>query len=383
MEKFHAKTLKGFEDILAGELKDLGASDIQPANRGVDFKGSVSLMYKANLCLRTALRILMPVAAFRAHNPDMLYKKIRSIDWTEHMTYKNSFAIDAVSFSKNFRNSHYIEQKVKDAIVDQFRDNTSVRPSVDLRNADIRINIHVQDTFFTVSLDSSGESLHKRGYRKHAHPASLSEVLAAGMIMRTGWSGDQPFYNPMCGSGTIALEAAMIASNLFPGITGRGYAFQNWPGFDSLLFERVLESLPEPVEPKVPIYATDIDPEAVRITRNNARALGFDKYLEIKKVDFFKTAAREDPGIVIVNPPYGERLVEEDINQMYADIGSMLKHHYPGSTAWIFSANREAIKNIGLKAEKKYNLNNGQLECSYLKYTLFKGKRKEFVNDSV
>ncbi len=383
MQAFHAKTLKGFEHILAGELRELGASEVKPVNRGVNFSGSLSLLYKANFCLRTALRILIPVAKFRVHNEDMLYKKIKAIDWSAYMSYKNSFAIDAVTFSKVFRNNHYVELKVKDAIADQFREKTSLRPSVDLKHADIRINVHVQDTFFTISLDSSGESLHRRGYRKHAHEASLSEVLAAGMVLLTGWKGEEPLYNPMCGSGTIALEAAMIASKLYPGITGRTYSFQNWPDYDALLFERMLESLPEPVDLKVPVIASDADPAAVRMSKNNARGIEMEKQLIIRKENFLQSEPSEGEGLVIMNPPYGERLETENINKLYGEIGSVLKHQYAGSTAWVFSANREAVNNLGLKPGKKLTLFNGPLECSYLKYTMFSGTRKEFKDQSV
>lgn len=383
MQAFHAKTLKGFEQILASELKELGASEVKPVNRGVNFSGSMSLLYKANFCLRTALRILMPVARFRVHNEDLLYRKIRAIDWSAYMSYKNSFAIDAVTFSKVFRNNHYVELKVKDAIADQFREKTSLRPSVDLKNADIRINVHVQDTQFTISLDSSGESLHRRGYRKHSHEASLSEVLAAGMVLMTGWKGKEPLYNPMCGSGTIALEAAMIATQLYPGITGRTYSFQNWPDYDPILFERMLESLPEPVDLMVPVIATDIDPEAVRMTKNNARGIDMDKQLTVRKEDFLHSEPSQGEGLVIINPPYGERLETENLNKFYGDMGSVLKHQYAGSTAWVFSANREAVKYLGLKPGKKLTLYNGPLECSFLKYTMFSGTRKEFKDHSV
>lgn len=376
-QQFHAKTLKGLEEVLADELKAIGATDVVPVNRGVNFSGSVAMMYKANLYLRTALRILMPISKFRAMNEDMLYKKVMAIDWSGYMTYKNSFAIDAVTFSKTFRNNHYVELKIRDAIVDQFRKNTTLRPSVDLKNAEIRINVHVQETNITISLDSSGESLHKRGYRKIMHPASLSEVLAAGLVLLTGWNGDRPFINPMCGSGTIALEAAMIAANIYPGITGRGYAFQHWPDFDRLLFERVLEEIPEPRNMTYPVIASDIDREAIRITRSNARLLGLDKYLVIEKRDFLGSVGTDEPSVIIMNPPYGERLEVDNIEMLYQGIGTTLKHNYPGSTAWLFSANMEATKFIGLKPEKKYTLFNAGLECRYLHYSLFKGTRKE------
>jgi putative N6-adenine-specific DNA methylase len=381
--QFHAKTFKGLENILAEELKQIGATEVTPVNRGVDFQGSIAMMYKANLYLRTALRVLMPIAKFKAYDEEMLYKKIMNIDWSEYMTYKNSFAIDAVTFSSVFRNNHYVEQKVKDAIVDQFRNKTSLRPSVDIKNAEIKVNLHVNETYFTVSLDSSGESLHKRGYRKQVHLASLSEVLAAGMVLLSGYKGDRTFINPMCGSGTIAIEAAMIAANIFPGITGRGYSFQNWPDFDPILFERLLEAMPEPREPAYPIMATDIDKEAIRITKANARIVGLDKLITIKNIDFIKNEDIMEPALVILNPPYGERMQIENINDLYSGIGTSLKHKYPGTEAWIFSSNKEAIKFIGLKPDKKITLFNAGLECRYLKYSLFEGTRKSFKSHSM
>ncbi|MDA3822033.1 MAG: THUMP domain-containing protein [Bacteroidales bacterium] len=383
MNQFHAKTYKGLENLLAEELVEIGASDVVVVNRGVDFKGSIAMMYKANLYLRTALRVLMPIAKFKALDEEILYKKIKAIDWSEYMTYKNSFVIDAVTFSSVFRNNHYVEQKVKDAIVDQFREKTSLRPSVNVKNAEIRINIHINQTFFTVSLDSSGDSLHKRGYRKEMHAASLSEVLAAGMVLLTGWKGETPLINPMCGSGTIAIEAAMIAANIYPGITGRGYSFQYWPDFDELLFGRLLEGMPEPLELKYPILASDIDGEAIRITKANVRGIGLDKEIEIKQMDFTKSEEVLEGATIIMNPPYGERLEVENIDELYSGIGSSLKHKYPGSKAWIFSANMGALKFIGLKPDKKLTLFNSGLECRYQKYSLFSGTRKSFITTSM
>ncbi|MEX0981735.1 MAG: THUMP domain-containing protein [Bacteroidales bacterium] len=380
---FHAKTLKGLEGILANELRNIGADEVVPVNRGVNFKGSVAMMYKANLYLRTALRILMPVSRFRATNEDMLYKNIQAVDWTRFMTYKNSFAVDAVTFSKIFRNNHYVELRIKDAIVDQFRKNTSLRPSIDIKNAEIRVNVHIQETQFTISLDSSGESLHKRGYRKAMHPASLSEVLAAGLVFLSGWNAEKPLLNPMCGSGTIALEAAMIAANIFPGITGRSYAFQHWQDFDQALFQRVLEGMPESHHLSHPVIATDVDPQAVRITRNNARSLGLEKQLIIERSDFLESREMVEPVMIIMNPPYGERLEVDNIEKLYQNIGTILKHKYHGSSAWLFTANMEAAKHIGLKSESKYSLFNAGLECRYLNYSLFRGERKKHLHGSV
>jgi len=381
--EFHAKTLKGLEGILANELRDIGAVDVIPVNRGVNFKGSVAIMYKANLYLRTALRILMPVSRFRATNEDMLYKKIQAVDWTRFMTFKNSFAVDAVTFSKVFRNNHYVELRIKDAIVDQFRKRTSLRPSVDIKNAEIRINVHVHEMQFTLSLDSSGESLHKRGYRKAMHPASLSEVLAAGLVLLTGWNGDKPLLNSMCGSGTIALEAAMIAAKIYPGIAGRSYAFQHWLDFDQLLFNRVREAMPEPLALSHPVIATDNDPQAVRITKSNARSLGIEKQIIIERKDFLDYQEMVEPVMIIMNPPYGERLEVDNIEKLYQEIGTTLKHKFHGSSAWLFTSNMEAIKHLGLKPNSKYSLFNAGLKCKYLNYFLFRGERNKYLQGSV
>lgn len=382
-QSFHVKTYKGLEPILAEELRQIGASDVNPVNRGVDFSGSMAMMYKANLYLRTALRILMPIARFKAIDENMLYRKIMGIDWSQYMSYKNSLAIDAVTFSSVFRNNLYVEQKIKDAIVDQFRNKTSLRPTIDLKNADIRVNVHLNETYFTISLDSSGESLHKRGYRKEMHPASLSEVLAAGMILLTGWKGDRTFINPMCGSGTVAIEAAMIASDIYPGATGRSYAFQHWPEYDPVLFDRLMEAMPAPKVPVCKIIASDIDSEAIRITKANARAIGLEKTLDILKEDFFKSKEQNEASLIILNPPYGERLIIEDIDQFYASLGSVLKHKYPGSEAWILSANISALKFIGLKSDRKLPLFNAGLDCRYQKYTLYRGTHKGHKSTSV
>lgn len=381
--QYHAKTLKGLENVLADELREIGAEDVTPVNRGVNFSGSLSMMYKANLYLRTALRVLLPIAKFKAFDEDQLYKRIKAINWSEYMTFKNSFAIDVVSFSKTYRNSLFLEQRIKDAIVDQFREKTSLRPSVDIKNAEIRINVHVQETYFTVSLDSSGDSLHKRGYRKEMHPASLSEVLAAGMVLLSGYKGEVPFLNPMCGSGTIAIEAAMIGMGMYPGITGRKYSFQYWVDYDQTLFERLLETMPPIRELVHPLIASDIDQEAIRIAKSNIRTAGLEDQISVVKKDFMEMDLQAEPSLIILNPPYGERLNMDNLNEFYSQVGTSLKHKFPGSGAWILTANMEATKFIGLKPDKKIILFNGPLECRYLKYTLFTGKRKEFRENSM
>ncbi|MFC2090082.1 class I SAM-dependent RNA methyltransferase [Bacteroidota bacterium] len=383
MNQYHAKTFKGLEEVLATELREIGAEEVRIANRGVDFQGSMAILYKANLYLRTAIRILMPVARFKAEDESRLYQKIKQIDWSAYMTYKNSFAIDAVTFSNVFRNNHYVEQKVKDAIADQFRDRTTLRPSVNVKDPEIRINIHVNQSFFTVSLDSSGASLHKRGYRISLHPAALSEVLAAGMILLTGWKGEVPLLNPMCGSGTLAIEAAMIANGVYPGLIGRRYAFQYWQEYDQVLFERLIEAMPKPLNTDCKIIASDIDREAVRITKANIRGSGVDDIVKTEKADFFEqNDIPSGPGVLLLNPPYGERMKLDNPESFYGDIGSRLKHFYPGYEAWIFSTHDASLTSIGLKPEKKIELFNGGLKCQFNKYVLFQGKRKVQISSS-
>jgi putative N6-adenine-specific DNA methylase len=376
--QFHAKTYKGFEELLAQELREIGAEQVRPVNRGVNFSGSLAMMYKANLYLRTALRVLMPVKRFKALNEEHLYTNVKAIDWSEYMDYKNSFAIDAVSFSKIFRNSHFVAQKVKDAIADQFREKTGFRPSIHVKDPEIRINVHIQETSVLVSLDSSGDSLHKRGYKKFRHEAQLSEVLAAGLVMMTGYKGERDFENPMCGSGTLALEAAMIACDIYPGMIGRPYGFQHWKDYDESMFQRLMEQMPEPKEPEFRITASDIDSSAVRIAKGNARSLGLEKIVAIRKQDFTVIEEEQSPCLLMLNPPYGEKLKMVDIDALYAGIGASLKHRFPGSSAWLLSSNLDALKHVGLKPEKRIDVMNAGLEAKFLNYNLFSGSRKEF-----
>ena len=383
MNSFHAKTLKGLENVLAGELRDLGADDVVVVNRGVNFSGGKAMLYKANYCLRTALRILMPVARFSAHNEARLYSAVYKIDWSQYLSIKKLFAIDAIVFSRTFKNSLYVEQKIKDAIVDQFMEQNSIRPSVNVKSPDIRINVHVSETSFLISLDSSGDSLHKRGYRTANHPASINEVLAAGMIKLTGWKGEIPFLDPMCGSGTLAIEAALIAANIPPGVFGRKYAFEDWLDFDQLLYERVLDMLPATKEVKVPIRASDIESESVRLTKNNIRNAKLADIIEVKKQDFLAYPEQDAAFIIVMNPPYGERLQVSGIEKLYTGIGSLLKHKFGGSRAWILSSHLQAMKHIGLKPDKRITLYNAKLECKFVSYSMFKGKHKDHKSQSM
>jgi putative N6-adenine-specific DNA methylase len=376
-EKYHVKTMKGLEGLLARELHDLGAERVETLNRGVSFMGSRSMMYKVNLASRLALRVLLPVARFRSWNEDKLYQRVKEVDWSAYLDPKMTFAVDTVVHSKHFRHSHYVALKVKDAIADQFRERTHLRPSVNLENPDLRIHVHVSEDRVTLSLDSSGSSLHRRGYRLGNFDAPLNEVLAAGMIMLSGWKGDRPFLDPMCGSGTLAIEAALMAANIPPGIFRRGFGFETWKDFDRELMDHVARSLEGEREVKVPIIARDADPEAVALTRRQIRKMELQSIIQVEQLDFAETD--EMGGMhIVTNPPYGERIKSDDIEALYSMIGSTLKHRFPGSDAWILSASTQGLKKVGLKPDSRTKLFNGPLECSYVNYKTFRGNWKDY-----
>jgi len=378
LEKFHAKTLKGLEPLLAEELKNLGASRTEIVNRGVTFYGGMALMYRANLASRLALRVLLPILRFDATDSDTLYRKVKRFEWSRYLDNKMTFAVDPVVHSPHFNNSQYVAQKVKDAIVDRFRDATNLRPSVNREQPDLLINVHISGKWVTLSLDSSGGSLHRRGYRTgHGYfEAPLNEVLAAGMLMISGWEGNTPFLDPMCGSGTLAIEAALIAANIPPGIFKKQYGFENWKDFDRDLMEHVAQKLSDEKEVKVPIIARDLDPEAVELTRRQVKQMDLQHIIKVEQGDFADSEGQE--GItLLMNPPYGERMKPDDIEALYGMIGSTLKHKFPGSDAWILSSSKRALGRVGLKPSSKQLLYNGSLECSYVNYRTFPGKMKD------
>lgn len=376
-EKFHAKTLKGFEPLLAEELKSLGASRTEMGNRGVTFYGGRALLYRVNLASRLALRVLLPLFRFEASQTEDIYRRVKRYDWSAHLDNRTTFAIDAVVHSPHFRHSQYILQVVKDAIVDRFREKTHLRPSINRENPDILINVHVSDRWVTLSLDSSGGSLHKRGYRTGHFEAPLNEVLAAGMVMLSGWKGDTPFLDPMCGSGTLAIEAALIAASIPPGIFRKQYGFENWKDFDRDLLEHVMASLKTEQEVKVPIVASDVDATAVALTRQYVKQMDLEKIITVEQGDFTAATGIKEGTTLIMNPPYGERIKTEDIEALYSAIGTTLKHNYPGSDAWILSSSKKALACVGLKPSSKQVLYNGPLECSYVNYKTFKGNYKD------
>lgn len=377
-----AKTFQGLEEILAEELTTLGANDIQIGRRMVSFSGDKRMMYKANFCLRTAIRILKPIKNFTAKDADEVYNQIQTIPWEEYLDVNKTFAIDAVVFSEEFRHSKFVSYKVKDAIVDYFREKTGKRPSVRINNPDVLLNIHIAQTTCTLSLDSSGESLHRRGYRQEAVEAPLNEVLAAGMILMTGWRGECDLIDPMCGSGTIPVEAALIAKNIAPGVFRKGFAFEKWVDFDADMFDEIYNDDSQEREFAHKIYGYDNNPKANEIAQHNVKAAGVSKDVILKIQPFQQFEQPAQKSIIITNPPYGERISSEDLLGLYQMIGERLKHAFTGNDAWILSYRDECFDQIGLKASIKVPLFNGALECQFRKYQLFDGKYKEFRSDN-
>ncbi len=376
LENFNmiAKTFHGLEEVLANELKHLGAKDLKILRRAVGFVGNKKLMYKANLHVRTATRILKPIHTFKACDTDELYRAIQKIDWTQYITSKNTIAIDNTVYSEDFKHSKFVTYKAKDAIVDQFFNATGERPSVRLVNPDLRINLHIDHNTCTVSLDSSGESLHKRGYRIEETTAPLNEVLAAGLILLSGWDKKSNFIDPMCGSGTILIEAALIAYNIPPGLYRNEFSFQKWKDFDPKLWSELYN---EDVEKdfNAEIIGADISAKAIEIAEKNIRNAGLKRKITLNLTALQQFETPPEKGLLITNPPYGERLKIKDMQALYEMIGERLKHNFTGYDAWILSHKKEGFDSIGLRPSKKINLYNGALECQFRKYEMFKGKK--------
>lgn len=380
-----AKTMHGLEDLLVGELEKIGAKDIVSGRRMVAFSGDKSVLYKANIHLRTALRILVPIEQFEAGTPDEIYQYLYDhVDWVKYLTAKNTFAVETVVYSDTFTHSKFVAYRVKDAIADYFADRGGRRPNVSVSEPDLLFHLHISDKTVTLALDSSGESLHKRGYRVGQNEAPLNEVLAAGILMRAGWTGETDFLDPMCGSGTFLTEAALIAGGIPPGIFKKNFAFERWQDFDPDLLSELLDEWEEkPFAHK--IYGSDIAPKAIAIARANVKKAGVEKYvdLSVKSVDEYTLENRPSKtGILVTNPPYGERIKLEDAELLYGKIGSTLKHAFSGWKAWVVtSLLEEGFGAIGLKHFYREKLFNGALEIELRGYELFSGKRDEFVRD--
>ena len=376
-----AKTFMGLEPVLAKELTQLGANNVQIGRRMVSFTGDKEMMYRANFQLHTAIRILKPIRHFKAKCADDVYEEIKKIDWTQYLEPEKTFAVDSVVFSEEFRHSKFVSYKVKDAIVDFFREKTGQRPNISVANPDIRLNMHIAEDHCTLSLDSSGESLHRRGYRQESVEAPLNEVLAAGMILLSGWQGDTDFIDPMCGSGTLPIEAALIAKNMAPGLFRKEYAFEKWPDFDADLFDEIYNDESQEREFKHHIYGYDIDIKAVNTARLNVKAAGLSSFITIEQQDFKDFMQPKNKSIMITNPPYGERISTPDLLGTYRMIGERLKHQFKDNDAWILSYREECFEQIGLKPSIKIPLFNGSLECEFRRYQMFDGKLKDFRHE--
>ncbi|MBR1787276.1 MAG: RNA methyltransferase [Paludibacteraceae bacterium] len=372
-----AKTFKGLENVLAEELTRLGANDIVLDRRAVSFRGDKQLLYRANLWLRTASRVLVPILHFTAKDTDTIYEKVKKYDWTQWIGAKQSFSINTTCYSDYFRHSQFLAYRVKDAIVDSFKDKGLPRPNINTDTPDIYLQLHASQNHITLSLDSSGESLHKRGWRTENTAAPLNEALAAGLILLSGWKGDRDFYDPMCGSGTLLIEAAMIAKNIPPGIYRTDFAFEHWHDFNKEMFETIYNDDSEERELKCRLYGSDSSFFAIKKATENIRSAGLKNDISLRQIEFQHLPKVEQPSLLLTNPPYGERMQPEDIAKLYSDLGTCLKHTFAGSEAWVLSANKEAMKHIALKPKQKISVLNGDLDCTFQQYELFEGKRKE------
>lgn len=375
-----AKTFQGLEDILADELRAIGAENVTVGRRMVSFEGDKEIMYKANLSCRTALRILKPIVKFTADDTDALYEMTKDFDWTAIMSPDKTFSIDPVVNSDIFTNSRFVTYRVKDGIVDFFKDRfgADCRPGVRLQDADVMINVHIDENRVTLSLDSSGESLHKRGYKVAQTEAPINEVLAAGIILMSGWKGDVPFVDPMCGSGTFLIEAALIAANINPGVYRKSFAFEHWNDFDEELFESLYNDDSNERDVEVPIIGADISPKAISIAEKNVKQAGVAKYvqLEIKPLSQWESAPED--GVLVTNPPYGERISVDDMEGLYSLLGNKLKRVFKGYHSWIIGYKEEYFNRIGLTPSVKMQILNGSLECELREYITFDGDYKSF-----
>ena len=372
-----AKTFLGLEGVLADELRAVGAEDVTEGNRVVYFKGDKEIMYRANFACRTAVRILKPFLTLKSTSADDLYEQLKTFDWEQLMKVNTTFAIDATVYSEDFNNSRFATYRVKDAIADYFMDKYGKRPSIRLSNPEIRFDVHISGRDVTLSLDSSGDPLFKRGWRVSQTDAPINEVLAAGIIMLSGWDGQTDLIDPMCGSGTFLIEAALIGANIAPGVYRDHYAFQQWPDYDEELFSNIYNDDSAEREFTHKIYGSDIEGKAIAIARANVKSAGLNKYIELERRDINDIETVPAGGTLISNPPYGERLNVEDIESLYHDLGYKFKHTFKGYNVWLICYDNELSYKIGLKPSIRYKLNNGGLDCELLQYVIFDGSYDE------
>ena len=380
-EKFEmvAKTFQGLEGVLSDELKALGADDVKEGRRMVSFKGDKEMMYRANFCLRTALRVLKPIHQFKSSDADDLYRQVKDFDWSSIMTENSTFSIDTTVFSDSFRHSRFVTYRVKDAIADYFNEKCGKRPSIRLTSPDFKFNVHISDHDVILSLDSSGEPLYKRGWRVAQTDAPINEVLAAGILKLSGWDGKSNLVDPMCGSGTFLIEAALMAANINPGVFRTDFAFQHWADYDSDLYDQIYNDDSQEREFNFKIFGSDVSPKAIAITRANVKSAGVAKHIDIElnSIQDYTELPAEGKGVLVTNPPYGERLKPDDLAGLYATLGEKLKRVFRGYDAWVIASNEELIDQIGLKPSVKYPLFNGDLPCELREYVIFDGSFSE------
>lgn len=385
--KMVAKTIFGLEELCKEELRGLGAENLEIHNRAVSFEGNLGVMYKANLLLRTALRVLVQFAEFEVSNEHDLYDTVKNIEWENLITTDDTIAIDTVLNTEIFNHSQYISQKTKDAICDRFREKTGVRPSVDLDNPTLRLHLHVSKSKCVIALDSSGDSLHKRGYRDKTNLAPINEVLAAGLVQLSGWDKRSTFLDPMCGSGTILIEAAMLAANIPAGHFRERFGFMNWKQllpYDSELWETISDAAVERISTEeIMLYGIELSPHVTRKAKENVKRSKTEDMIRIRNADFLECDPPVALGkpILLMNPPYGERMDKEDIAALYKAVGDTFKQKYKGYECWIISSNHEALKHLGLSTSKRLTVYNGQLECRFFRYSIYEGSKKAKKNN--
>lgn len=376
--KYLAKTLFGLEEILADELQIHGADNIKIKNRAVEFNATLESLYRINLGSRVSLKILKPIYSFTANNADQIYINTKKYSWHKLIKPSNTFSVESVVNSSKITHSKYAALKLKDAIVDQIRSHTNKRPNVDVKYPNFRIHLHIDKNRANILLDSSGESLHKRGYRLSGEKAPLNEVLAAGMIKLSGWDGKSNFIDPMCGSGTLVIEAALLAKNIAPNLNRKYFGFMNWKSYDDKLFKEVKKKLiSEQNNFNYKIIGNDINESAIKTAFVNAKKAGIDNLISFHTGDLSNLQHDLNSGVMITNPPYGERLKKSDINQFYKKLGDTLKQNFSGFDAWILSSNKDALKQIGLRTSRRLLLYNGALECKFHNYKMYKGSKKK------
>lgn len=366
-----AKTFYGFEPVLAKEIQQLGGANVKIKNRLVEFEGDDGFLYKANYSLRTAIRIMKPIARFKAKNDDELYQKCKEYEWEKHIKISATFKIDATVNSPTFKHSHYTALRVKDAIADRFTEKFGGRPNVEKYNPDIVVNLHISHNTVTLALDSSGEPLFKRGYRQETGAAPMNEVMAAGLLKIAGWDGKGNLLDPMCGSGTLLIEAAMIAMDIPAQLHRKSFSFMNWRDFNPQLWDKIRETRINRIKDfNGTITGYDINQLMIKVAERNIASADLTEFIDLKQVNFFQTKKEVAPLLVIFNPPYDERM-EIRSDEFYKKIGDTLKQNYPHTIAWFITSDRNAIHDVGLRPDKVIDLYNGKLETEFMKYEIY------------